>query len=120
MASDNGHHAGGAAKGDELTKFEERRAHVAHLLTSHHTYREMAQQLGVSHSTIGEDVKVIRERWRERACKDSVRPQALRHGRRGNGKPAAYPASTPTREQRPEHVAASTSQQLTNHHPLQR
>ena len=29
-----------------------------------------AQQLGVSHSTVGEDVKVIRERWRERACTD--------------------------------------------------
>lgn len=70
MASDNGHHAGGAAKGDELTKIEERRAQVAHLLTSHHTYREMAHQLSVSHSTIGEDVKVIRERWRERACSD--------------------------------------------------
>jgi transposase len=70
MASDNGHHAGGAAKGEELTKIEERRAQVAQLLTRHHTYREMAQQLGVSHSTIGEDVKVIRERWRERACTD--------------------------------------------------
>jgi hypothetical protein len=40
------------------------------LLTRHLTYREMAQQLGVSHSTIGEDVKVIRERWRERAGND--------------------------------------------------
>ena len=36
----------------------------------HYTYREMAERLGVASSTISEDVKVIRERWRDRATAD--------------------------------------------------
>ena len=70
MASSNGHHAGGAAKGEELSNIEQRRREVASLMTAHFTYREMAEQLGVAPSTISEDVKVIRERWRERSVAD--------------------------------------------------
>jgi Bacterial purine repressor, N-terminal len=70
MASSNGHHAGGAAKGEELSKMEQRRCEVASLMTAQFTYREMAERFGVAPSTISEDVKVIRERWRERAVAD--------------------------------------------------
>ena len=61
MAPSNGHHAGGRAKGDELNKIERRRREVAHLITAHYIYREMAERLGVASSTISEDVKVIGE-----------------------------------------------------------
>jgi hypothetical protein len=67
MASSNGHHAGGPARGDELTNIEERRRTVAHMVASHHTYREIGDALGVASSTVSEDVKVIREQWRQRA-----------------------------------------------------
>jgi DNA-binding CsgD family transcriptional regulator len=70
MASGNGHHAGGAAKGAELSKIEQRRREVASLMMAHFTYREMAERLGVAPSTISDDVKVIRKRWRERAVAD--------------------------------------------------
>ena len=70
MAPNNGYHAGGRAKGDELNKIERRRREVAHLITVHYTCREMAERLGVASSTISEDVKVIRERWRDRAIAD--------------------------------------------------
>jgi hypothetical protein len=40
------------------------------LMTAQFTYREMAERLRVAPSTISEDVKVIRERWRERAVED--------------------------------------------------
>jgi hypothetical protein len=46
------------------------RTTLAYLMTAHFTYREMAEKLGVASSTISEDVKVIRERWRERAVAD--------------------------------------------------
>jgi hypothetical protein len=39
-------------------------------MMAHFTYREIAEKLGVDSSTISEDVKVIRERWRERATAD--------------------------------------------------
>jgi hypothetical protein len=70
MASSNGHHAGGPAKGEELNKIEQRRVEVAYLMTAHFTYREMGEKLGVASSTISEDVKVIREQWRQRATTD--------------------------------------------------
>jgi hypothetical protein len=60
-------HAGTAQSVEEANRIEERRTKVAHLMAAHFTYREMAEQLGVAPSTISEDVKVIRERWRERA-----------------------------------------------------
>jgi hypothetical protein len=60
-------HAGAAQSVEEANRIEERRIKVAHLMAAHFTYREMAEQLGVAPSTISEDVKVIRERWRERA-----------------------------------------------------
>jgi hypothetical protein len=70
MASSNGHHAGGAAKGAELNKIEQRRLDVASMLASHYTYREIAARLGVVSSTVSEDVRAIREQWRERATAD--------------------------------------------------
>jgi hypothetical protein len=69
-ASSNMHHAGGPAKGDELNKIEQRRVQVAEMMTSHHTYREMAERLNVASSTISDDVKAIREQWRERTVSD--------------------------------------------------
>lgn len=51
MASSNGHHAGGSAKGDELNKIEQHRREVAYLMMAHFTYREMAEKLGVASST---------------------------------------------------------------------
>jgi hypothetical protein len=70
MASSNGHHAGGAAKGDELNNIEQRRQTVAEMVASHYTYREIGDALGVASSTVSEDVKVIREQWRQRATAD--------------------------------------------------
>lgn len=46
---------------------EERREHVAALLVSGATYRQMAVALGASKSIIGRDVQVLRARHRERA-----------------------------------------------------
>jgi hypothetical protein len=70
MASSNGHHAGGPARGEELNAIEQRRRTVAEMVASHHTYREIGEALGVASSTVSDDVKVIREQWRERATAD--------------------------------------------------
>ena len=67
MASGNGHHAGGPAKGEELNKIEQRREQVGRLVMQHFTYREIAAQLGVASSTVSDDVRAIREQWRARA-----------------------------------------------------
>jgi hypothetical protein len=70
MASSNRQHAGGPAKGDELTKIEQRRRDVAALVAAHWYYREIGEALGVASSTVSDDVKAIRERWRQRATAD--------------------------------------------------
>jgi hypothetical protein len=70
MAPSNGHHAGGPAKGQELNAIEQRRQTVAYMVASHHTYREIGDALGVASSTLSDDVKAIREQWRERAAAD--------------------------------------------------
>jgi DNA-binding CsgD family transcriptional regulator len=65
VASSNGHHAGGAAKGAELNEVERRRK-VANMVASHYTDREISEALGVASSTISADVKAVREQWRQR------------------------------------------------------
>jgi hypothetical protein len=67
MASSNGHHSGGPATGDELNRIEQRRREVAALVAAHWNYREIATRLGVASSTVSDDVKAIREQWRQRA-----------------------------------------------------
>jgi DNA-binding CsgD family transcriptional regulator len=54
----------------ETARIAERRAEVAALLLEHRTYREMAQRLDCSAATIAEDVKAVREVWRQRASED--------------------------------------------------
>lgn len=44
---------------------ERRREQVAALLVARASLREIAEALGVSHGTIGNDVAIIRQRWRE-------------------------------------------------------
>lgn len=46
---------------------ERRRIEVAALLLSKHSYRQIGERLGVSHTTITRDVEHIREQWRVRA-----------------------------------------------------
>jgi hypothetical protein len=70
MAPSNGHHAGGPARGVELNKIEQRRQSVASMVASHYTYREIGDALGIASSTVSDDVKAIRERWRQRATAD--------------------------------------------------
>ncbi len=43
---------------------------MAALLAAYRTYREIADQLGVSHGTVGNDAAVIREEWKRRANHD--------------------------------------------------
>ena len=40
------------------------------MVASHYTYREIGEALGVANSTVSEDVKVIRQQWRQRATTD--------------------------------------------------
>jgi uncharacterized protein YerC len=58
--------AGRPVTNAETARIAERRAEVAAMLLEHRTYREMAQRLDCSAATITEDVKSVREAWRER------------------------------------------------------
>jgi DNA-binding CsgD family transcriptional regulator len=58
--------AGRPVTNAETARIAERRAEVAGMLLDHRTYREMAELLYCSAATITEDVKSIREAWRER------------------------------------------------------
>jgi hypothetical protein len=69
MPPNNGH-AGGAQSAEEANRIEKRRTEVAFLMMAHFTYREMAEKLGVAPATISEDVKAIREEWRQRSSAD--------------------------------------------------
>jgi hypothetical protein len=40
------------------------------LLAAHWTYREIADHLGVSHGTVGNDAAAIREEWKRQANRD--------------------------------------------------
>jgi hypothetical protein len=70
VASSNGHHGVGAAKGAELNEVERRRKTVATMVASHYSDREIAEALGVASSTVSDDVKAIREQWRQRFSDD--------------------------------------------------
>jgi hypothetical protein len=70
MASSNGHHGVGAATAGELNEVERRRKTVATMVASHYSDREIAEALGVASSAVSDDVKAIREQWRQRAIDD--------------------------------------------------
>jgi DNA-binding CsgD family transcriptional regulator len=54
----------------EATTIEQRREHVARLVLDGNTYREIAELLDVSTTTIADDVSALRDAWRERYAED--------------------------------------------------
>lgn len=57
----------GVPHADRRLEIEQRRAQVSALVLSHVPYRRIAEMLGVGRSTVGDDVRVIKEQWRARA-----------------------------------------------------
>jgi hypothetical protein len=69
MPPNNGH-AGSTQSAVEANGIEKRRTEVAPLVLAHFSYRQIAERLGVAPSTISEDVKAMREQWRQRSSAD--------------------------------------------------